>query len=360
MKFFYRFIFLFFSISCFSQNVKLDLESFKVSGDAVRTGDQCYRLTNEREWQGGSVWYKNPINLNDPFEMEIDLKFGCYDAGADGIVFIFHDKLRTGMPGEGMGFGRLRPSLGIEMDTYQNYHRDDPEYDHMAIMTNGRLNHGTGNLQPVSILPNRKNIEDCKLHRMKVTWNPTEQEIKIFMDNSLRIKKKYDMVGKVFRGNPNVYWGFSAATGGSFNLQEVCLEKMTFTEVSVFDKKTATQLLDGKIYSLKEVDFSAGNATLQYEDLRELNRLVNLLKDNKEMSIFIYGHTDSSGDAKLNKLISQKRADAVAKYLRQNGIDQQRINTKGYGESFPKMDNGTVEGRKLNRRVEVYLVRPRA
>lgn len=360
MKLAYTFSLLFFFLPCFSQNVKLDPESFRVGGDAVRTGEQCYRLTKEREWQGGSVWYKNPINLNDPFEMEIDLKFGCYDKGADGIVFIFHDRLRTGMPGEGMGFGKLKPSLGIEMDTYQNYHRDDPEYDHMAIMTNGSLNHGTGSLQPIPILANRKNIEDCKFHRMKVIWKPTLKELSIIIDNNLRIKKHIDIVGKIFKGNPSVYWGFSAATGGSYNLQEVCLEKMKFTEVAVFDKKTKIQLLGGDIYSLKNVDFYSGKSALQTEDLKELNRLVNLLKKNKQMNIFIYGHTDSSGDAKTNKMISQKRADEVAKYLRQNGIDKKRINTKGYGESFPKENNGTAEGRKINRRVDVYLVRPRA
>ncbi len=360
MKAIYTFYLLFFSLSCFSQNVNLDVESFRVSGDAVRIGEQCYRLTTEREWQSGSIWYKNPINLNDPFEMEIDLKFGCYDEGADGIVFIFHDRLRTGMPGEGMGFGKLRPSLGIEMDTYQNHHRGDPEYDHMAIMTNGSLNHHSGSLQPIPILANRKNIEDCKLHRMKVIWNPILKELQIIIDNNLRIKKRIDIVGKIFKGNPNVFWGFSAATGGSHNLQEVCLEKLKFTEVAVFDKKTKAQLLDGEIYSLKNVDFTSGNSTLQTDDLKELNRLVNLLNENKQMNIFIYGHTDSSGDAKVNKRLSQRRADEVAKYLRQNGIDKKRINTKGYGESFPKENNGTIEGRKLNRRVDVYLVRPRA
>ncbi|MFK7771443.1 MAG: OmpA family protein [Saprospiraceae bacterium] len=360
MKLFYSVVFLFFSFLIYSQEVKLTPESFRVTGDAVRTGEHCYRLTKAMEWQGGTLWFKNPINLNDPFEMEIDLKFGCSDQGADGIVFIFHDKLRTGMPGEGMGFGRLKPSLGIEMDTYQNHHRDDPEFDHMAIMMNGNLNHGIGESKPIPILPNRRNIEDCKLHRVKVIWNPYAKEFQIFIDNNLRIIKQIDIVGKIFKGNPNVYWGFSAATGGSYNLQEICLEKMRFTEVANFDEKTKTQLLDGEIYSLKNVEFSTGKSTLKTNDLRELNRLVNLLKENKQMNIFIYGNTDSSGDARTNKIISQKRADEVAKYLLQNGIDKKRIKAKGYGESFPKENNGTVEGRKINRRVDVYLVKPRA
>ncbi len=360
MKLIYALVFLFFSTLIFSQDAKLSPESFRVTGDAVRTGEHCYRLTKNVEWQGGTLWYKNPINLNDPFEMEIDLKFGCSDKGADGIVFIFHDRLRTGRPGGGMGFGELKPSLGIEMDTYQNYDLDDPEFDHMAIMTNGNLDHGNSDLQPVSILPNQRNIEDCKLHRIKIIWNPYAKEFQIFIDNHQRIIRQIDIVGNIFKGNPNVYWGFSAATGGSHNLQEICLEKLNFTEVAIFDKKTKTQLLDGEIYSLKNVEFASGKSILKTDDLKELNRLVNLLKENKQMDIFIYGNTDSSGDAKMNKIISQKRADEVAKYLRRNGIDKKRIKAKGYGERFPKESNGTVEGRKINRRVDVYLVKPRA
>jgi len=215
-------------------------------------------------------------------------------------------------------------------------------------------------IKPVSILPNQKNIEDCKLHRVKITWNPYTKEFQIFIDNNLRIIREIDIIGEIFNGNPNVYWGFSAATGGSYNLQEVCLEKMRFTEVATFDKKTKTQLLEGEIYSLKNVEFASGKSTLKMDDLKELNRLVQLLQENKQMNIFIYGNTDSSGNAKANRIISQKRADEVAKYLIQNGIDKKRINTKGYGESFPKENNVTVEGRKINRRVDIYLVKPRA
>ena len=227
-------------------------------------------------------------------------------------------------------------------------------------MMNGNSDHGIGKSEPVPILPNRRNIEDCKLHRVKIIWNPYAKEFQILIDKNLRIIKQIDIVGDVFKGNPNVYWGFSAATGGSHNLHEICLEKLRFTEVAIFDKKTETKLLDGEIYSLKNVEFSLGKSTLKTDDLKELNRLVNLLKENKQMNIFIYGNTDSSGDARTNRIISQKRADEVAKYLKQNGIDKKRINTKGYGDSFPKESNGTVEGRKINRRVDVYLVRPRA
>ena len=81
--------------------------------------------------------------------MELDLMFGCDDYGADGMVFIFHPKLKNGFQGEGMGFGGLSPAFGIEMDTYENPHLADPYYDHLALIKNGQMHHNRGISNPV-------------------------------------------------------------------------------------------------------------------------------------------------------------------------------------------------------------------
>ena len=359
-----RFLFLIplvFCFSLFAQTPKFTTSDFRVTGDAVASGEQCFQLTSARMWQGGSVWYKNPINLNEPFEMEIDLNFGCDDFGADGIVFIFHDKLRTGMQGEGMGFGGLSPSLGIEMDTYENPRQGDPYFDHMALMKNGRPTHDRyGIMKPVSILPDKKNIEDCSAHRVAISWNPTTYNIKVTIDGSTRINKTYDIVGRIFRNNPNVYWGFSAATGGEHNVHKVCLEKIEFTEVANFDTATKKKLLEGETYSLKDVEFPSSQVELQPESLKELDKVIALMKENGHLDIFIDGHTDSSGSAQKNKQLSKKRANAVADYLKEKGISKDRIHAEGRGEAFPKTTNSTQKGRRLNRRIDVYLVDPRA
>ncbi|MEM6964425.1 MAG: OmpA family protein [Bacteroidota bacterium] len=352
--------FLLCALNLNAQSEDFTMDDFRLGGDAVQVGDQCFRLTSAREWQGGTVWYQSPVDLNDRFEMELDLKFGCKDEGADGIVFIFHDKLRLGRPGEGMGFSGLYPSLGIEMDTYQNYHLDDPAYDHIALMKNGRIHHQWGQTAPKPILQSGKNIEDCKAHRVKVTWNPTNTTLAIAVDGQLRIEEKYDLVQEVFRGNPNVYWGFSAATGGKHNTHQVCLEKLTFTEAFAFDTATKKDLLKGKSYTLKNIDFPSGKTTLPTESSAELDRIVTLLKSKPHLQIQINGHTDSSGGATQNKVLSQKRADAVAKYLMEKGIPANRIISKGHGEAYPKFDNLTSKGRVQNRRVDVFLFDPRA
>ncbi|MFT5765757.1 MAG: OOP family OmpA-OmpF porin, partial [Saprospiraceae bacterium] len=72
----------------------------------------------------------------------------------------------------------------------------------------------------------------------------------------------------------------------------------------------------------------------------------------------VTGHTDSIGSKSQNKTISQKRAEEITKYLIEKGIHKWRIKSIGYGEQYPKVNNVTPENRKINRRIEVYLVVP--
>lgn len=92
-------------------------------------------------------------------------------------------------------------------------------------------------------------------------------------------------------------------------------------------------------------------------DSREsLDRLVNIFKEYPGSNVLIEGHTDSSGSDAYNLTLSKNRAQAVTNYLVQNGIARNRLDTKWYGESQPKYDNSTVEGRAKNRRVELAIV----
>ena len=72
-----------------------------------------------------------------------------------------------------------------------------------------------------------------------------------------------------------------------------------------------------------------------------------------DLKIEIAGHTDSQGNETYNQGLSERRAQAVADYLIANGANAANIFVKGYGESDPVADNGTMEGRAANRRVEL-------
>lgn len=83
----------------------------------------------------------------------------------------------------------------------------------------------------------------------------------------------------------------------------------------------------------------------------------NFLLENRGYGVHVIGHTDSRGDAAYNQKLSERRAMSVRDMLVEQGVEASRITTEGRGESDPKADNATAEGRQANRRIEVQLRR---
>lgn len=201
------------------------IDQFTISGDTYRTRDDCFRLTEEEDYSSGSIWYRSPISLSAPFSIELSVMVGCQDAeGADGMVFVFTPQSnRTGYRGEGIGFAGLVPSIGIEIDTWRNYHLNDPAEDHLAIMVNGQVGHFSDLAGPLPI----PNIEDCTRHKLAIRWDPGSKRLSVEIDNQEVIAAKADLVRDVFRGNDQVYWGVTAATGRYNNYHEVCFDRLS-------------------------------------------------------------------------------------------------------------------------------------
>lgn len=112
----------------------------------------------------------------------------------------------------------------------------------------------------------------------------------------------------------------------------------------------------GEKMLLSNVFYEIDSWQLRKESVAELNKLADLLKENKELVVEIGGYTDSTGSAEHNLILSEKRAISVVNYLRENGISSNRLTYKGYGTAFPIGNNVTLEGRKLNRRTEVKII----
>jgi gliding motility-associated-like protein len=206
---------------------------FHLNGSAFQTNDSCWTLTPDQGNRAGSIWNNDKINLNNSFQVIMELSFGCKDAdGADGILFGFQPlSTSIGSTGEGLGFQNVSPSIGIEFDTWQNSNLSDPAYDHIAITKNGVLNHGSNNnlAGPVKA-GNSNNIEDCKWHKLRVNWDAGTHTLEVYFDCELRLSYTGDIVNEVFGGDPLVFWGFTSATGGANNLQQVCYSYTTFLD----------------------------------------------------------------------------------------------------------------------------------
>lgn len=104
------------------------------------------------------------------------------------------------------------------------------------------------------------------------------------------------------------------------------------------------------------VYFATEKYNLNTESQKSLNKLISIFKDYPDTNILVEGHTDNRGAKEYNYVLSRKRAQSVTDYLVDHDISGQRITTKWYGETQPKFDNSTAEGRSKNRRVEIAII----
>jgi predicted Rdx family selenoprotein len=114
-------------------------------------------------------------------------------------------------------------------------------------------------------------------------------------------------------------------------------------------------------YVLNSVFFDFDNYSLSDSARREVDRIYEVMNRYPDLRLEVTGHTDARGNADYNLALSERRADAVANYLIQKGIDPDRLISRGLGESAPIamdfLEDGTdsPEGRRLNRHVDLRL-----
>lgn len=105
---------------------------------------------------------------------------------------------------------------------------------------------------------------------------------------------------------------------------------------------------------LPRVHFATDSAVLLSDSTADLDDAVATLKKYPELVIEVDGHTDSTGKRAHNQVLSQKRAEAVERYLKEHGVTN-RMSAKGFGQDKPIDDNKTEEGRAKNRRVSLKI-----
>jgi type IX secretion system PorP/SprF family membrane protein len=111
----------------------------------------------------------------------------------------------------------------------------------------------------------------------------------------------------------------------------------------------------GKSIVLDDLLFKTGKAELDQRSFRLLDQMVDFLNQNPNIKIEIGGHTDNIGSDGSNQRLSEARANSAVDYIANKGIGKGRLQAKGYGEAKPRADNGTDDGKALNRRVEMKV-----
>jgi hypothetical protein len=230
-------------------------QQYTLQGDAIATGSNCYQLTDALPGEMGAIWYEEAINLEQPFQLKFKLNFGTNNGtawsdnpGADGIMFVMQTDGTTGLENQGddLGFSGFSPSLGIEFDTFWNEAMGDIYADHIGIVTNGSVNHSleTSLAGPVTATANNEDIENGEDYAVEIIWDPEEQNLEVYFDCEFRLSTNVDLINDIFEGNNLVTRGFTAATGGAFNVQSVCLyENATPSEDVMLCLGQTTQLI---------------------------------------------------------------------------------------------------------------------
>ena len=111
----------------------------------------------------------------------------------------------------------------------------------------------------------------------------------------------------------------------------------------------------GLVMTLSDTVFDPGSAKLKPDVVKYLSRVIEFVNQDKSKAIRIEGHTDNKGGIKLNRQLSEKRADAVRDALVGKGVGEDRVTVVGMADENPIASNDTPEGRARNRRVEIIV-----
>lgn len=164
------------------------------------------------------------------------------------------------------------------------------------------------------------------------------------------------VIGKV-AGNTAIGAGIGAVVGGATGA--VIGRKMDKQAEEIKNK-----VPDAKVERVGEgivvefnsnILFAVNKADLSAEAKTNLDKLVIILNSYPDTNIELQGHTDNTGTDSFNQTLSEKRAVSVSNYLTSKSIGTTRMTAKGFGETVPKYDNTTTDGRAQNRRVEFVI-----
>jgi len=136
-----------------------------------------------------------------------------------------------------------------------------------------------------------------------------------------------------------------------------CMAEAVFTIAQkVMPELTASRLASGEPIRMEKIQLEADSINLNEEAIPSLDELFGFLYDNPTIAIEVSGHTNGLPADDYCDRISAERAETVANYLIEKGIEARRIVAKGYGKRKPIATNQTPEGRRRNQRVEIRLI----
>ena len=293
----------------------------EAKGDAYFPGhrglggfDLFFSKFNEKD----STW-SEPKNLGYPINSEGN-EYGFYVSTDGATGFFSSDQL------DGPG--------GLDLYSFPLYKEARPE---KVMFLKGKLRDENGN--PI------------KNAMLELRGSKSNKILKIDVDST---DGAYAMVMKLDDEDEDFILSVKGK-GLAFNSKLISAKDTTYSPPATVDFDVKTIKVGGS-YQLNDIYFETDSAVLTAKSQFVITEFIAYLKFNKSITIGIYGHTDSIGDANYNLELSRQRAEQVNNYLVAEGIKQKRIKFAGRGAFQPIAPNKTEVGRARNRRTEFKIL----
>ena len=200
---------------------------FSGSAELVEGEVATFRLTPDQFTMAGTAQSTFEINLASDFDFEFQIYLGDNAAGADGITFVMHNDPAgagaLGVPGGGMGALGIQNGVAIEFDTYNNNDGADIEADHTAIWDTDSAADMVGLTYLTSVAP-LSELEDGGWHAVAVHWDAATETLSYSVGGVAMGSASNLVSDGRFGGGSVVHFGWTGATGGATNLQQVRLD----------------------------------------------------------------------------------------------------------------------------------------
>ncbi|MDC1203553.1 hypothetical protein N8017_04235, partial [Crocinitomicaceae bacterium] len=210
--------------------------AYNTIGTASTSGN-CINMTSGG-FEAGAVWVCDGIDLNQNFKVSFNANFGNNISTGDGIAFLLQQEaLPNIIGGRGGGLGYavgdgvgcqsgacpIDPSVAVEFDTYDGsaWLDNDLACNHMSIQVDGSTGAGATIEGPSCLIPSGTSVLDGLDHEICITWQPNLLEYKIYFDG-VQIGEFNGDIRTYFPNPTDVWWGFTAASGGAPQNQSVC------------------------------------------------------------------------------------------------------------------------------------------
>ena len=336
-------------------------------------GKKIYVASNIPGGFGGFDIYEAPVladgsigklvNLGPNVNTSTDEKYPFMST--DGKYLYFSSKGHTNMG----GYDVFRSSVlkndyspALNLGTDLNSRRDDVAFI-MTSPTKGYIStdkHQQGNFDIFK-------FEIKKQDNLNQTYTVIEEKSSIALPNTdvvvtnefgeIVLKTKSDEKGKIRLDLEPLTQYTVALNKDGYETKTANLNSSDTNKNIILKQKKAIVTEDAIV--IENIYFDFDKATIKQESTLSLNKIVEVLNNNPEMSIAINAHTDNKGSADYNQKLSERRAKSSYQYLINKGIVASRLSYKGYGESqlLNKCDKCSAEQDQANRRVEFKIIK---